>query len=191
MQRRSLSVVIGLVGTLALSGCGLAQSQPEISSGLTRAEVVRVIDGDTIVAIVHGTDERVRFIGIDTPERGEAGFEEATAFTQDAIDDAGGTVYFEQVGADRDRYQRLRRNIWLAIPTDFETQRHELLLNQRLLDAGLAVVWGSGNTDASERFQNCTQVWEVLGRPIREGEPGFHSGLDGDNDGIGCETRPR
>jgi len=48
-----------------------------------RASVVRVIDGDTIVVAVDGVDERVRFVGVDTPERGEAGFDEATAFTQD------------------------------------------------------------------------------------------------------------
>jgi micrococcal nuclease len=33
-----------------------------------RAEVVRVVDGDTIVVRIAGADERVRLIGIDTPE---------------------------------------------------------------------------------------------------------------------------
>ena len=32
------------------------------------ATVVRIVDGDTIVARVDGTDERIRMIGIDTPE---------------------------------------------------------------------------------------------------------------------------
>jgi micrococcal nuclease len=32
------------------------------------AVVVRVVDGDTLVAEVHGAQERVRLIGIDTPE---------------------------------------------------------------------------------------------------------------------------
>jgi len=40
------------------------------------------------------------------------------------------------------------------------------------------------------RFRNCTHVWEVLGRSIRRGEPGFHSALDRDNDGVGCEFQP-
>ena len=40
------------------------------------AVVVRVIDGDTIVL---STGERVRYIGIDTPERGDRGFDAATA----------------------------------------------------------------------------------------------------------------
>ena len=33
-----------------------------------RARVVRVVDGDTIVASVDGDDEYVRYIGVDTPE---------------------------------------------------------------------------------------------------------------------------
>lgn len=45
--------------------------------------------------------------------------------------------------------------------------------------------------DIPARFRNCTHVWEVLGRPIRAGERGFHSRLDGDGDGVGCERDPR
>ncbi len=44
---------------------------PAVAAGLPAgddATVVRVVDGDTIVARVAGRDERVRFIGIDTPE---------------------------------------------------------------------------------------------------------------------------
>jgi micrococcal nuclease len=33
-----------------------------------QARVVRVVDGDTIVASVDGSDEYVRYIGVDTPE---------------------------------------------------------------------------------------------------------------------------
>ena len=33
-----------------------------------RAPVVRVVDGDTILASVNGRDEYIRYIGIDTPE---------------------------------------------------------------------------------------------------------------------------
>lgn len=33
-----------------------------------KCEVVRVVDGDTIVVSYNGKDEKVRFIGIDTPE---------------------------------------------------------------------------------------------------------------------------
>lgn len=43
----------------------------------------------------------------------------------------------------------------------------------------------------SPYYANCRDVWNRLGRPIRSHEPGFHSGLDHDGDGVGCERRPR
>jgi micrococcal nuclease len=49
------------------AGCTDTASDPSFASG-PNATVVRIVDGDTIVARVDGTDERVRMIGIDTPE---------------------------------------------------------------------------------------------------------------------------
>lgn len=51
-----------------------------------RCVVVRVVDGDTIdidIDLGFGVHkiERVRLAGIDTPERGEPGWADATAFT--------------------------------------------------------------------------------------------------------------
>ncbi len=43
-------------------------AQDRIPSGATRAKVVAVLDGDTIVVEVAGRRVRVRYIGIDTPE---------------------------------------------------------------------------------------------------------------------------
>ncbi|HYV16916.1 MAG TPA: thermonuclease family protein [Conexibacter sp.] len=48
-----------------LGGTGARALRPR---GSVAAALVRVIDGDTIVASVDGREERVRYIGIDTPE---------------------------------------------------------------------------------------------------------------------------
>ena len=43
-------------------------------------------------------------------------------------------------------------------------------------------------------YANCKDVWNSIGRPIYAGEPGYTSGrgkLDGNSDGVGCESDPR
>jgi len=70
-------------------------------------KVSRVIDGDTIV-LANG--ERVRLIGIDTPERGEFGYEEATKYLENLID--GKEVRLKKDVEDRDHYGRLLRYIY-------------------------------------------------------------------------------
>jgi micrococcal nuclease len=67
-MRRALAAVALLVG---LAGCQSVASPGSTSPSLAvdgRATLVRVVDGDTIVVSVGGRDERVRLIGIDTPE---------------------------------------------------------------------------------------------------------------------------
>ena len=53
-----------LVAVVLLGACSHAQR----ASTDGRATVVRVVDGDTIVAHINGHDEHVRLLGIDTPE---------------------------------------------------------------------------------------------------------------------------
>ena len=43
-------------------------AQQSTDSALEQASVIRVVDGDTFVASVNGTEEKIRLIGVDTPE---------------------------------------------------------------------------------------------------------------------------
>ena len=91
-QLLALAVAL-LVGILA--GCGSVptlESCDDVARATTRggAEsssrgtlVQRVIDGDTVV-LANG--ERVRYIGMDTPERGERLFDEATAYNRRLVE---------------------------------------------------------------------------------------------------------
>lgn len=87
----------------------LPDPDPELrpQSGWT---VVSVTDGDTVVVEREGMSERVRMIGIDAPERGECGYEEARQFLVDVIEGQEVTLV---AGAttDRDVHDRLLRYV--------------------------------------------------------------------------------
>lgn len=90
--------------------------------------VVRVIDGDTIE--IEG-GERVRYIGVDTPEsttRQECFGAEATRRNRELLE--GREVELEKDVSETDRYGRLLRYIW----ADGE------LVNEALVREGFAVV---------------------------------------------------
>lgn len=78
------------------------------------AFVFRVVDGDTIWVDIDGIEEKVRLIGVNTPERDEEGFQEATDYTVKMLLDK--KVYLEKDISDRDKYGRLLRYIWLQLP---------------------------------------------------------------------------
>jgi len=89
---------------------------------------VRIVDGDTIEVSVVGRIEKVRLIGIDTPESGEVGFSEATEYTRSRVN--GKAVLLWQDVSDRDRYDRL-----LA----YVTYDNGSFLNYLLVKNGFAV----------------------------------------------------
>lgn len=81
--------------------------------------VTSVEDGDTITVDMNGLEERVRFIGVDTPETkdprkpvqcfGRA----ASAFTKQLIADNPVRLELDPLSSNRDRYDRLLRYIYL------------------------------------------------------------------------------
>lgn len=40
-------------------------------------------------------------------------------------------------------------------------------------------------------FARCADAWAAGAAPLHTGQPGYRPGLDGDSDGIACESRPR
>jgi len=70
MRRLTCAALLAL---LLAAGCGelLDDAPPPAASeirGAERARVLRVVDGDTIIVRLAGRRERVRYIGVDTPE---------------------------------------------------------------------------------------------------------------------------
>ena len=60
--------MIVVLAVAACSGCGSQGGDDEALGRSVSAQVVRVIDGDTIEVSIEGQDEDVRYIGVDTPE---------------------------------------------------------------------------------------------------------------------------
>lgn len=80
---------------------------PKPSTNADTAKVLRVIDGDTIDVELNGERHRVRYIGMNTPERDEPCFDEATEANNDLV--AGKTVQLVKDVSETDRYSRLLR----------------------------------------------------------------------------------
>lgn len=108
---QSLSGVAHLAVVMAviLAAC----SGPAVPvGGRTPVEVVSILDGDTIDVSLGGQTYRLRYIGLDAPERDEPWGSEATAANVQLV--AGQTVYLETDVSETDRYDRLLRYVYLA-----------------------------------------------------------------------------
>lgn len=87
------------------------------TAGRTSAEVVRVIDGDTIAVTIDDVEYRVRYIGIDTPETVhpskpvECYGREASKRNSQLVE--GKTVELEKDVSETDQYRRLLRYVWV------------------------------------------------------------------------------
>jgi endonuclease YncB( thermonuclease family) len=78
------------------------------------AQVTRVVDGDTLVVqYAGGASDRLRIIGIDTPEVGACGAASATLAAQSLAQGKHVTLLGDATQATRDRYGRLLAYVWL------------------------------------------------------------------------------
>lgn len=112
---------IALLGLLLIlcAGCtgwdpAVPTSPPDPKDHLEWGTVTRVVDGDTFDVDLDGdgrTDERVRLIGIDTPEIGECYYAEASRRAQALL--ARQRVGMAPDVRDRDRNGRLLRHVFL------------------------------------------------------------------------------
>ncbi len=122
--KQSLYLLILCLLVLFLAACDLLTPPPTGSDGILApnapqlpnapsetAVVTEVIDGDTINVLLDGRSYRVRYIGIDTPERDEACFADATEANASYVE--GQTVRLVQDTNNTDRYDRLLRYVYV------------------------------------------------------------------------------
>jgi len=90
--------------------------------------VSRVIDGDTIDVLLGDKTVRIRYLQMNTPERSDPCFREATQANADLV--AGKSVRLVADRENADRYGRLLRHIYLG----------DVLVNRVLVEQGWAEV---------------------------------------------------
>ncbi|MBI3336573.1 thermonuclease family protein [Candidatus Peregrinibacteria bacterium] len=100
-RRLEVRVSEWLLGIFFLIGC----VPSEFDTGAV--QVLAVVDGDTIITTI-GT---VRLIGIDTPEKGECGYQEATEKLTALVDGKDVNLVPDSLNQDRDKYGRYLRYV--------------------------------------------------------------------------------
>jgi micrococcal nuclease len=132
------SVLLAALATASIVLAACAPSRPETLDLPTigpvrRAEVIAVVDGDTVELRIGAAVERVRLLGVDTPETVhpdrpvECWGPEASARTK-ALLPPGTAVVVQRDREARDRYGRLLAYLWRA--------SDRLFVNEALLSEG-------------------------------------------------------
>ena len=141
-MKRILFILAIIVVALSVVGClGAGTNMPTTSVvNLPEAFVTRVVDGDTIWVNINGTEYKVRYIGIDTPETVDPrkpvqcfGKEASIKNTELVF---GKIVRLEKDVSDKDMYGRLLRYVWVV---DVASST-EVMVNAELIRLGYAQV---------------------------------------------------
>ncbi len=127
-------LTIALIATAVLlygkSGKLISVTIPDIWPGYYT--VTRVVDGDTIVIDMNGTSEKIRMIGVDTPETKDPDEpvqcygQEASSFTTRTLLGKSVRLTTDKSSDNRDRYGRLLRYVYTQDNELFE----EMLISQ-------------------------------------------------------------
>lgn len=153
MQKRlSVFVCFILIFVLIIFGCSNENLKRSGSNSVQKNKhfykVVRTIDGDTIVVKIGRKSEKVRLIGVNTPEihhptKGVEYFgPEAALYTKKLLE--GKTVRLKYDVQKRDRYRRLLAYVYLPDGT---------FVNAKLVAEGYAqVMTVPPNVKYAERF---------------------------------------
>lgn len=105
--------------------------------------MTEVIDGDTIEAEFGGDPYHIRYIGIDTPERGRPFWSEAKAANETLV--GGQHICAAKDSRDRDDFNRLLRYVWRS--------EDALFVNAELVRLGYARAYAvPPDTPGSELF---------------------------------------
>lgn len=130
--RATVSLAL-LVLSLIIYFTNFTQPDTQVGQTITNNQpvlyqVTEFVDGDTIAINMNGHSEKVRFIGVDTPETHKPNTPvqcygpEASAFTKKSIGINKVRLVSDSQTTDRDRYDRLLRYVYLADGTNLNNK---------------------------------------------------------------------
>ena len=171
--RLALVLMASLALALPVLAAPTAAQEPEwqLPEDAEQVELVRVIDGDTfdVELIDSGREERIRMIGIDTPETSdsfgnqpECYGEEATRRTESILVSADEIWISEDIDPEDD-FDRLLRYVWYRSPIDDEVH----FLNRELVAEGYALAKTyRPNTAYQDELDDAEEVAITEGRGL-------------------------
>jgi endonuclease YncB( thermonuclease family) len=203
---------------LLLAACASRAEQPSFAENVPPGEtavVTEIVDGDTIDVEIDGRSHTVRYIGVNTPERGDPFYDEATAANRDLV--GGETVRLVQDVSETDRYGRLLRYVYLrdgtfvnaalvrqgvaqaaTFPPDVAHQEEFTALQEEARAAGRGL-WADmapgapclcqGNRYNCADFETQAAAQACFDYCREETGEDVHR-LDGGDDGVACESLP-
>lgn len=106
-QIRLITILITSAAVLLYSTFTKLVTSPHKSSSAS-VKVTEVHDGDTFNIMLNSKKEKIRLIGIDTPELGQKPWgKKAKKHLEEILDSAGWEVFLEFDAEERDKYGRL------------------------------------------------------------------------------------
>lgn len=151
-MRNAAVIVASVLLAGALAGCNMGElAAPGAGAsgppaGGETGRVVTVIDGDTIDVVINGQELRVRYIGVNTPERDEPCYSEARSANAALVRNQTVTLVRDQ--SETDRFGRLLRFVYVG----------DVFVNEQLVRDGWAeVVVYPPDTSQSANFRALEQ----------------------------------
>lgn len=171
-RKQILSLLIGLVligivwagerfGLIQETGSQVANVVQSSQPGLYK--ITKFEDGDTVTVDMNGISERVRMIGVDTPETQDPRVpvqcfgKAASQFTKDLIGGNDVRLEADPTNTNRDRYNRLLRYVYLP---------DGRLVNSEIISQGYGFAYTLFPFEKLEEFRN-------LERQAREANRGL------------------
>jgi len=140
-MKNGLKILIGLIVIITCAACNPNDTALiESATDRVKCELLRVVDGDTLVVMYDSQETKVRLIGIDAPEsvnpdasKNSTFGEMASNYTKEILSDIQ-YIYLEFDIEKRDDYGRLLAYAYITESSNFENS-----LNYVLVEDGYAI----------------------------------------------------